>query len=301
MKKKAEAMVLGSFLGDSLALGAHWIYDQEQLAGRFGRVDSLRKPTPDSYHPTKDAGEFTHYGDQTLVLLQSLAAAKGFDPADFSLKWQKSFEEYRGYIDRATRQTLDNFAAGANPAGSGSPSHDLAGASRIAPLIYRYRNDLDALVQAGRSQTAMTHNDPFVIDSAEYFARVTHQVLQGGSPVESMDLVAQEHFSKSTIYRLVQAGLDSKQEDSLTVIARFGQSCAAESAFPGVVQLLARHEQDFSSGLIDCVMAGGDSAGRGMLVGMVLGAHLGLAGLPREWLNTLKKYDEILLLLTNLE
>ncbi|MBF0509971.1 MAG: ADP-ribosylglycohydrolase family protein, partial [Deltaproteobacteria bacterium] len=179
--------------------------------------------------------------------------------------------------------------------------HDLAGASRIAPLIYRYRNDLDALVQAGRSQTAMTHNDPFVIDCAEYFARVTHRVLQGGSPVESMDLIAQEHFPKSTIYRLVQAGLDSKQEDSLTVIARFGQSCAAESAFPGVVQLLARHEQDFSSGLIDCVMAGGDSAGRGMLVGMVLGAHLGLAGLPREWLNTLKKYDEIRGLLTSLE
>ncbi|MBF0497627.1 MAG: ADP-ribosylglycohydrolase family protein [Deltaproteobacteria bacterium] len=301
MREKAEAMVLGSFLGDSLALGAHWIYDQKQLAEKFGRVDSLLKPTPDSYHPTKEAGEFTHYGDQTLVLLQSLAAVKGFDPADFSLRWQKLFDNYRGYVDRATRQTLDNIAAGANPAGSGSQSHDLAGASRIAPLVYRYRNDPDALVQAGRSQTAMTHNNPFVIDCAEFFARVSHRVLQGGSPVESMGLVAQEHFPKSTIYGLVQAGLDSKQEDSLTVIARFGQSCAAESALPGVVQLLARHEQDFSAGLIDCVMAGGDSAGRGMLVGMISGAHLGLAGLPQEWLDRLKKREEIIRLLTTLE
>jgi hypothetical protein len=32
MKEKAKAMVLASFVGDSLALGAHWIYDAKRIA-----------------------------------------------------------------------------------------------------------------------------------------------------------------------------------------------------------------------------------------------------------------------------
>jgi ADP-ribosylglycohydrolase len=36
-------------------------------------------------------------------------------------------------------------------------------------------------------------------------------------------------------------------------------------------------------------MAGGDSAGRCLMVGMVLGAYLGSEGLPMAWLSDLKK------------
>ncbi len=34
MKAKAEAMVLASFAGDSLALGPHWIYDIDEIERR---------------------------------------------------------------------------------------------------------------------------------------------------------------------------------------------------------------------------------------------------------------------------
>ena len=45
--------------------------------------------------------------------------------------------------------------------------------------------------------------------------------------------------------------------------------------------------------LIQNVMAGGDSAARGMAVGMVLGAHLGVEAIPQEWIEGLKKREEI--------
>ena len=75
-------MVLASFAADSLALGAHWIYDTESISKMFGRVDTFLKPSPNSYHATKDKGAFTHYGDQTLryhndlkeALIQSVMA-----------------------------------------------------------------------------------------------------------------------------------------------------------------------------------------------------------------------------------
>jgi ADP-ribosylglycohydrolase len=47
-------------------------------------------------------------------------------------------------------------------------------------------------------------------------------------------------------------------------------------------------------------MAGGDSAARGMIVGMVLGAHLGMESLPQHWIDDLKGKANILILLDDL-
>jgi ADP-ribosylglycohydrolase len=41
--------------------------------------------------------------------------------------------------------------------------------------------------------------------------------------------------------------------------------------------------------LIQSVMAGGDSAGRNLLAGMVLGAHLGMEALPDDWIAGMRK------------
>jgi ADP-ribosylglycohydrolase len=48
-------------------------------------------------------------------------------------------------------------------------------------------------------------------------------------------------------------------------------------------------------------MAGGDSAGRGLLAGLILGAHLGMAAIPPEWLNDMKAYPQIVSLLTKID
>ncbi len=57
MTDNRRPMVLASFAADSLALGVHWIYDTDKIKKDFGRVDTLRKPLRDSYHPTKEDGE----------------------------------------------------------------------------------------------------------------------------------------------------------------------------------------------------------------------------------------------------
>ena len=63
--------------------------------------------------------------------------------------------------------------------------------------------------------------------------------------------------------------------------------------FPGVVHLIVKYENNLEEALIQSVMAGGDSAARGMLVGMVLGAHLGPESIPRKWLSKLVRRKEI--------
>jgi len=301
MTDNRRPMVLASFAADSLALGVHWIYDPNKIKNDFGRVDSLRKPLPGSYHPTKEKGEFTHYGDQTFLLLESIAARRGFDLSDFSRRWQELFRTYRGYVDQATKMTLQNLSQGKAIKEAGSSSTELSGAARIAPLVFLYHKNPEMLVKAARAQTQMTHNNPLVIESAEFFARVCCKVLEGTSPTEAMTEVAAERFKGFPLFAWVKEGIESGGKDSVSTIARFGQSCHTDDAFPGVVHLIVKYEDDLKEALVQAVMAGGDSAGRGLMVGMVLGAHLGDKGLPKEWVSGLKRGADILKLLEQIE
>jgi ADP-ribosylglycohydrolase len=301
MTDMRRPMVLASFAADSLALGVHWIYDTDKIKKNFGRVDTLRKPFPRSFHPTKDQGEFTHYGDQTFVLLESIAARRGFDLSDFSGRWQNLFKTYRGYFDQATKQTLQNLAQGRSIEQAGSSSTELSGAARIAPLVFLYHKEPETLVKAARVQTQMTHNNPLVIDSAEFFARVCCKVLDGSSPTQAMTEVSAQRFKGFLLFAWVKEGIASAGEESVSTIARFGQSCHTDDAFPGVVHLIAKYGKDLKEALVQAVMAGGDSAGRGLLVGMVLGAHLGDKGLPREWVSGLKRGADISRLLDRID
>jgi ADP-ribosylglycohydrolase len=294
MSEKAKGMVLGSFIGDSLALGVHWIYSTERIERQFGRVEDLIQPQANSYHKTKSRGDFTNCGDQAFVLLESLALSRGFKLEDFSGRWLDVFNDYRGYVDQAMRGTLQNFALGKSPLESGSSASDLSGAARIAPLVYSLRRDLDALVDACRLQTAMTHGNALAVEASEFLARVCFLVLQGAAPSDAVWQATGESFTDTRLSGWVKDGYASREKDSVEAIVGFGQSGAVPEALPGVVHLIMKYEDDPGEALIPAVMAGGDSASRAMAVGMVLGAHLGAAAFPEKWLKGINKAPEIL-------
>ncbi len=301
MKEKADGLVIAAFAADSLALGVHWIYNPKKIEEKFGRVESLLPPQPDSFHSARRQGDFTHYGDQMLLLLESVSKQNSFDLKDFSRRWQEMFADYDGYLDGATRKTLANYKKGKLPENGGSDSDDLAGASRIAPLVRAYYKDVEGLLENVRSQTAMTHNRPEVVDSAEFFARVTAQVLSGTAPVKAMKKVLEtEKFEISPMAAWVQKGLASAEKDTVEAIGDFGRSCHIGEMFPGVVHLIAKYEDDLKEALVQSVMAGGDSAARGSLVGMVIAAHWGIDDLPEEWIDGMRAKDRIFSLLSGI-
>lgn len=281
-------IVLASLTADALALGAHWIYDTRQIDEQIGRMETLRDPPPTSFHTTKRGGEFTHYGDQTLLLLRSLSEAGRFSLATFSRMWQAMFDDYTGYRDQATRVTLGRLAEGQAPEEAGSTSSDLGGAARIAPLVYRYQHDEASLMEAVRRQTAMTHRNADVVDSAVYFAMVTRLVMKEHTPSAAIEKVTHVAFDRSPFKEWVEEGLASRNESTREAIGRFGQACDVAAAFPGVIHLVAKYQDDPSEGLIENVMAGGDSAARGLLAGMVFGAYAGPGAIAQGWLTALK-------------
>ncbi len=301
MNTTAQAMVLASFAADALALGAHWIYDVSQIDAKFGRMTDFQKPTPPTYHPTKERGDQTHYGDQALVLLRSVAACGGFEEEHFGRAWREFFRTYNGYFDSATKQTLKNMEAGLTGVPAASTSDDLAGASRIAAIAYRYRKEPGRAAENARRQTALTHNSPLVLAAAEFFSRLACRVLQGVRPIEAMQQETTENAIAASLAEWVRAGIASRSEDTRSAIRRFGQMCEISAAFPATIHLIAAYEDRLEEGLIQNVMAGGDSAGRGLLAGLVLGAWGGLAAIPDRWLSGWAAADAINALLDQIE
>jgi ADP-ribosylglycohydrolase len=298
MTTQAKAMVLASFAADSLALGAHWIYDTAEIDRRFGRVDELLAPPTDSYHKGKERGAFTHYGDQTLVLLESLAAAGSFSLDSFAGKWRQLMTGYQGYVDKATAATLKNMEGGLPVEQCVSHSSDLGGAARIAPLVYRYRSDREALLEAVRNQTMLTHNNPATLAGAEFIAKVVLEVLQGGQPAVAMEQILEEGVADIDLDIRIRSALDSGTKESKGVIKQFGQMCGIAAALPGALHLVLRYPDDLKAALVENVMAGGDSAARGMVVGMLLGGRLGREAIPENWLNAMGASPRIVELLT---
>ena len=299
MRERAEAMVLASFVADSHALGAHMIYSTEEIASRYGRVERLLPPPPGSSHNGRPAGSQTSCGDQTLLLLRHLASHRAFDRASFAAEWRAFMSSYDGYRDEATVATLANMDAGRPLVEAGSSSEDLSALSRVAPVVCRYRDERDRLIEVAKSQTSVTHNSFLAVEAAAFLAQVLWIVLNGKTPMSAITAVA--GATEHRVSELFRAGLRSIHLAGGEAALEFGQGSRIESALPLVVHLIAKYEGSLRDALIENVAVGGDSASRGMVVGMVLGAFHGRDAIPDEWIESLRAYPEISVLLEDVE
>lgn len=295
MQTHAQSMVLASFAADSLALGTHWIYDTTIIDQQFGRIASLLAPHEGSYHPTKIKGDFTHYGDQSFHLLEHLTKCGGhFDATAYCRDWHGFFSQYQGYLDQATKTTLKNIDAGKGPDSSGSPSSDLGGPARIAPLIYCYRENLDKMLFAVKAQTSLTHCGPGVLDGSLFLARSCYAILHGATPREGFEQALAQPMDSPELELRLRKCLELTHPNTREQVKEFGQMCTTNAALPGAIYAVLKNEDSLEEALIETVMAGGDSSARGMAVGMLLGAYHDRDKIPADWLEKLNKYEQII-------
>lgn len=268
-----EAMVKGAFLGDAISLGPHWIYDQEEIARKIPHPDRFNDPVS-KYHPGKKAGDFTHYGDQMLVLLRHLAEVRSFDLPTYAKAWEVYWKspDTISYCDGSTKGTLANLGKGIPPEKAGSESHDLAGASKIAPLFLLQWQDDEALVAACRSLTAFTHRTPDVIAASEFFARVALAVGGGEAIDRAIRRLGDDLGGNARDWLSAAERHHHSPEGNTRVLQTHGLSCDVDGGFTGVCHLLLRYPDDGTIALVENAKAGGDSAARGMILGMIYGA-----------------------------
>eukprot|EP00741_Cyanophora_paradoxa_P023375 tig00000254_g22581.t1 len=318
LEARARNALYAAFSGDALGLGVHWEYNAETIKEKYGTPDKFITPGElNQYHVGKEAGDLTHVGDQTILLLEHVASRKRFNASAFITEWSVWFASYAGYKDHACKATYENLNSGRGPVEAvASDSNDLSAASRIAPLLYLFadKSELVKLIQASRAQAGLTHAGSLAAPAAEFFARVAHAVLHGAVPSAAMR-TAVEAIGEAALQEKVEQGLaaaanaaltsDEEAVTSLGPVKEFApgkkvavaKACNADYAIPATVYFIVKYENApdaLKAALVANTAVGGDNAARGMLIGLVLGARQGpAAAVPTEWVSGLRSKPRI--------
>ena len=304
VRERYAGLLAASLAADALALAPHWIYDQEELAQKFGRPTELLEPPAGSYHAGKPRGAQTHYGDQELVLMESLEASGGnFVMEDFARRWREFWSASKAYCDHATKETLAHLQAGEGLTQAGSLSTELGGPARIAPLLLALRaEETPTIIGAVRAQTALTHNSPLALDAAEFLARTVLLLSRGVSiPTALRTTTADVPYRALPATEYFRRAEEAARHPVAEAVEQLGQSCPLEKALPAVMAILLRHGDDLETALVENVAAGGDSAARGLALGMILGAAHGQRAVPARWMDALRARDRIATFLAAVE
>jgi ADP-ribosylglycohydrolase len=91
-----------------------------------------------------------------------------------------------------------------------------------------------------------------------------------------------------------------KIEPAWRVSIVYGMPCAIYNLLPTVYYLAARFRQDFESAILHAVNGGGHNQARAMLTGSLVGAQVGLSGIPTRFLEGLNDCEELVSLTVRL-
>lgn len=277
-KRKVKDLVLVSLVADSYSLGSHWVYDDKQLINAKLDWDSLNAPMA-IWHKEKSAGDFTHYGDQTYWLYEFLENKEEFNKDEFLDFWVNKMKLYEGYIDGASRNTLENVQNNVVP--SGSDSTDLSVVGRITPLLLVSKDKAEFLENV-KEFTKLTHNSSKSINASKFFAKLLYLVLVENKQIDEAVAFLKDEFD-DTIQGFIKNAIDSKDEDSFETIRTFGPACDVDEGFAGILHLLFKYD-NLKDMLIQNAKAGGDTSARAMIASVIFMANKALSQVPQDWL-----------------
>ena len=307
VEDRLRGAVWGQFIGDAAALGTHWIYDLDERQQLYpDGISGIEAPKEGHYHVGKKTGDQTHYGDGALVLLESLAKEGRFDSKSFGRSFAEAFrpDVYCGYVDYATRGTLENFQVFAlsNPPEAfdfqqGADDDQLAAASRLAALAVRYWDDPSLLIVV-EQMTRVCQNKDRTVAYMKFNALLLSEFLRGRDVHTALHRAEEQTIdAEPRLGQEIRRKIREAQEQTPNGVAEatlvLGQACPLPQSFPSAIHALLKHSDDFERAILATVRAGGDNAGRASMLGAWLGAHLGIAAIPKNWTVKLNRADRI--------
>ena len=272
MNANIKKSIQSSFVCDTYSLGAHWVYDDKELEKLDINWETLN--TPQSlWHKGKESGDFTHYGDQTLFLLEFITKNGSFNKEAYYNFWKEKMSKYEGYIDGSSRESMVSI---------GSSSSDLSICGRIAPLLLCSKSEEEFLKNVA-DFVSITHNSELALNASDFFAKLLWMSQTNDDTVALINELKPEY---PLLSQWIDDAIAKKGSNSFDTIRDFGPACGIDGGFACVIYLLLQNK-DFKTLIIENAKAGGDSSARGMVVAMILGIK-GDVNLPEEWVKGMK-------------
>ncbi|MDO9207204.1 MAG: ADP-ribosylglycohydrolase family protein [Sulfuricurvum sp.] len=325
----------GALVGDALCLGSHYEYDAQKIYKAYGEkpVETFMSPGEmmggqthgigwgeRNYHPGKSAGGTTDYGDYNVVVLEHLSSIavppRAFDVSAMIPHWMNRLENGWGsWICTMTKETYSQVRQGVPVERLGGISNAMAIRHVAAHGYYENEEELASVARA----CMFTHKNSEALGGGEFFARVTHRVINGSTPQDAIEAVAVQMggFFETKVAQAIAKFTEATNPVSplsrepfvddlaLTSMARLwdigrsepikvGKASPTEGTLPGAVYFILKYadqEEALKKALQANAMVGGDNASRAIAIGMVLGAYRGVNAIPKEWKETLDQWE----------
>lgn len=331
-QERATGAIMGAYIGDALGLGPHWFYDLDEQRRYYGDwIDDYTEPQPNRYHGGMKAGQQSQSGLILNMLIDSMLAHDGYDEADFC---QRLDNDLFPLLDGTPNVGPGGFTsqsireAWVLRTQQNKPWGDVAGftdnteaAERVLALAVRYAKKPNQLAATVSSNTLLTQCDETINAMTVAYGAVLGMLVQGHALDEElsgklMQLVADQKlpFHAMTLpgSKPSGAGTFASPDALLTAssIARaahedliqpawkvslvYGMPCAVYHQFPACYYLAARYANDFESAVLHAINGGGQNMARAMLTGALVGAQVGIQGIPQRFIDGLEQSSELL-------
>ena len=286
-----ETAILGAILGTAVgdALGLPY----ENLSRRRG-VRLLGEP--DRHRFLFGHGMVSDDTEHTCMVAQALIASGG-DPEQFarSLAWR-----LRGWlltlpagIGSATLRAIVKLWAGFSPQSSGVFSAGNGPAMRSA-ILGAAIDDPTQLRRLVEINTRITHRDPkaehgaFAVALAARLAQL-QPAVSGAAYLEQLLDQLQEESSQPFLELVDQAVASAAAGASTLEFAaaqgwQHGITGYVYRTVPVALHAWLRQPRDFRTAVMDVIRCGGDTDSTAAIVGGIVGAAVGKAGIPADWL-----------------
>ncbi len=195
--------------------------------------------------------------------------------------------------------------------GNGSPERPInnskgcGGVMRVAPIgLYLVgKESVEAADRLGAEAAALTHGHPLGYISAAMLVHLIYRLMEGMElwPAAEEALAAMEtQYGTMEDWPEFRALLTSAMNlaqsslPDLDAIHLLGEGWVGEEALAIALFCALRHRRDFDAAMIAAVNHRGDSDSTGAVAGNILGAYLGLEGIPAKYREHLELSDLIL-------
>ena len=305
---------LGMFIGDALAMPAHWYYDTRALRVDYGEITEFcapRNPHPDSilwrsrYTPSGPRADILHgqevywgrrgihyhqflrAGENTLNLQLANRLLLLLDHGEYSPeRWLQCLIEFMTtpgrhkdtYVEEYLRHFFTRYGQGTPPSKCGRKDEKhIGGLCLLLPLLLTPES---VCREAALDHLSLTHGGAFMREGAALVTDVLCDALAGRPLAEAI----LDHCASSGLEYANQAYQQLTAFPDQKVIGRhFSSACYLDHALPAVFYLAVKYRDQPEAALIANTMCGGDNCGRGAVLGALLGAASADRCWPRRW------------------
>ena len=321
LEDRIQSSLLGAWIGDTLAMPAHWYYNRTALQQDYGSISDFvapKSPHPDSilwrsswsapapeldilgdqrplwgqrgvhYHQALRAGENT-LTVKLAALVWDMLQEIGDYSADEYLRRYIAYlappQKHRDtYVEECHRGFFTNLGRKRRPEKCGVQEKHIGGLVMMLPVALYYANEPDKARAAALEHLAVTHPGREMRLAGEAVLSLLMATLTGTPMVKAI----REECASQRNPMFGFSFFKWLQRDDADVIGReLSTACYIDQAVPAVIYLALKHAKNPEQALIANTNLGGDNVHRGGVLGALLGAAHGKSAWPERWVTGL--------------